>query len=1641
MSRYKYCLRHIIFLCLFLLPLLSGHPLTLFEEAETRLGALSPPNEIQAYQQPLTTSSSYSPYSAIPFRELPAPENAQSLLTFGNLMLIYGDYVNESHQEPVEVWVTFFQNLGFNTTISHINNLTYTSGNDLIIVTPSVGTSDASFGVSQNAAEILSNYSQPLLLLGYGHEVLDRLYGFNPVTHFIPSVERYLWSPLNSSQIFSLPHNIPLSSGRYGLYSQLVHYDAYRKTALPDKAEILGTNFDGSGVQLLWFRKLVNTPFIYYWGINQVENLNIHGKQFCENLIHWLIRPTLQQRLGNTLSNWQLPSNVTEGYWKIQGAGGFGYPLEPSLRFSYYVTNLVESFDLAVNISSFASWLNTCYNPLLGFFEDLASSQLNDRCMTTAMGVLMAKDLNILDQFNQTQISAYLASCQDAISGGFFTEIDAQQTTLAATSFALESLSALDQLSAIDVQAALDFVVACQELNPLDSEYGGFYSSASGSFSASLIDTLHALKALVQLEALDAINQTALLLFLANCEEPIGSSVFDTKYSMDSDEWILGTSCALQILSILGKLPIYNSSASRTYILTNQFPNGGWGRGDLLHDFHNSPDETWYGAQALALTGGLGTTEPTLLEYLTHCLTGWGGATEPVIFGDFLSSVDIILILWQVDGLNFLNLSAFLSYLDNCWSTSRSSFVAHQLPSSIGIDTDSPTPDRIVLETGTFGPLYHYGYSQLMAKLGLNYEPWTTRAFHIRQEIEACQTTASEYTGMLGIHHLYVGHESDLTFRFDTTCWNLLAHQGLGGLPTDLNNASAILAYLTSCLQDNATHQYFQDLAHPIFLPAQWRAADEYLAETWLGLRAYAYLNPSLSGLNGDKLAMFAKQYIHGNASLISVYYATEILYFLVEMGLNPNAFQGPDWSIIHNRLLAAFSYEGLVTEPLLPKGKWIPYLISLGLELVQRMNLLSYLDVSPILHLTQISSPLGTVALGDPFALSATVIETRWGQLPEKIQIQTLLFNTTFLSSCGINPPGSFMLQELIPVNLNALGPQNLTLLAFSPGSIPAYSITSSFCTGWGVLSLNTTFVPGTLVPRSIPLNVTINVGLAGASLPQYPIANGEVVLTLLTTSVTYTASYAGSSQYHVSIPTQNLEPTSHILHVNASVPYCNFHTKTTQIMVIVFDTTLLVENILPETPVLFDPVAIEISLNNESGTKLTGFRVTFNFTRPGDSIPYHSDSLTTNQTGLALGSWTPDKVGQWQISVKFAECEMYNASQTTTMIQVSRRPLACTINILPSSTFFIGNQTNFQIKVSDALNGSLLPNLLVGLYEGEVLLVTASTDMWGEANCQWIAGGSLGYRDLHLMITETSTHDSWVSSSLQVLLRDTTSLSVSSNSTSVYAGDTIFIELTITTGMSLTPNGTAALYWDGVLRQHVTISNGYGEITLTTQYTEITGEHLIIVLFGQLDAPDIYHESQATLLITLQGVILPTLKLTVTPLEIEDILLQPTLQIEVQLSYTNETLSLGLVANLTVQLLSQDTTLLDTFIIKTDSMGIGQLTIMTPQPGIYTITVRFEGQRGFVPCQATTPLLVRNPLNRIGGVDTSLLIWSLIVMIFGVIIGAFLFIRQQKRLNDFLSRIRPSQKTILESSHELLQFLTNQPGETSSTDSLDDD
>ncbi|MFX0169907.1 MAG: prenyltransferase/squalene oxidase repeat-containing protein [Candidatus Hodarchaeota archaeon] len=1565
-------------------------------QAKPSFQAFSSPVSEQGEELPLKPAQTF----------LPSPGSAPPL--FGDILVVYGEYVNESGQEPVTPWVTFFLNLGFNASGIHINALANAPSYDVLVVTPSVGMSGLAFGVSLSDAQHVMNTSQPILLLGYAHEVLDLLAGFNPATDFIPSLERYLWSAEPSLQIYNTPHEIPSTQGRFPLYTTHITYDAYRPNSLPVKTEVLGTNFDGSGVQLLWYRAISSNPHIYYWGLDQVGHLTDYGGFFCENLLLWLLRPTFQQRLGATLASLQLAGDVPVDYWQLHGAGGFGYPLEPSLRFTYYVTSLVSTHGLDVNTTPFGSWLHDTFNSTLGYFEDLASSQLLDRCITTSMSVLTAQYLGILYQFNISQIGDYIASCQDSITGGFFTGHGAASVNLVATRFAVEALHAIDQLNKINTSAVISFVSNCQELDSLSSEYGGFYSTSSGGIVASLMNVQDALIILSVLGELDSFDDTSLIGFLAGCEEPPDSGIFDVTRTMSSDYWVLGTALAIQILTVLNETSVFDISNGRAFIVANQYPNGGWGRGDAQHDFHNSPDETWFAVQGLAPTGGLGSCQDGLTQYLRDCSTGWGGATEPISFGDFLTSVQIISALNQADALSAVNITAFLEYLIYCWSSPRTSFTAHQLPPGVSADTDTPTPDRVAIEAATFGPLYHYAFAILTQILPLTGDPWSTWALQIRQEIEASQTFEPGYRGMFGLHHLYIGRESDLTFRFDTTCWDLLAHQRLGGHPGDLINATTVLEYLLSCLHGNTTHQYFYDSLHSVPLPEAWRIADGYLAETWLGLQAVAYLDPTCNGLDGQRIATYASQFLLSNLSLITAFYATEILYLLADIGLYPAALTLLNHDSLKTYLMDAFTYQGSIKDSSLPSGKWLPYQLDLALKLSHRLSLYPLLDCNPILNLSNIHYPSETLTIGESVSFNATANELRWNLQLANITVTANIFDTSFTNSCDPHRPGLWHIQTIIPAKVDALGPQNLTLIAIAPGAVPCYLQYTEICEVKGNITVLPSYAPGLNVPRSIPLNISVQLSLSGATPPESLLSTGNISVVIETVTSIYYLPYQDLGWYTTLIPTNTLEAKTYTLFINASAPYCTPIHTTVFLNIVVFTTNITLEQTLPAIPILFEPVTLCIRLQNDSGTPLIDYQINFNITTPGGTTPYLMDTSSTNESGTVIFSWVPNQIGQWQVDFVFTGNAMYNASEGSTSIHVNPRPLTCTIQQFPSSTLFVGNQSYVEVEVSDGLNGSRLSGLIVSLFEDTALLDTAVTNVEGQATCEWLATTPLGSRSLRIEITETTTHAQWMSN-LQFFVRDTTTATVTANTTQLFMGETLDLTIQVMASLSTPPDGMASLFWDGQWQHDFVITQGLGHTSLFIPYVTVSGDHILVVIFGHLDDPDAYTECSTSLLITVKPVIRPTLTLTVNPLEIENPLLTPIISIEVQITYTNGSLTQGLIADLTLELRAEDASLLYSMIFITNSQGFYLLELNTPPPGIYTLSVEFPGQREFAPCSRSTPLLVRVPINPINNFFSPLVLVSLAILGVGIFLGSLSFILLRKRLHQILELFTP--------------------------------
>ena len=818
----------------------------------------------------------------------------------------------------------------------------------------------------------------------------------------------------------------------------------------------------------------------------------------------------------------------------------------------------------------------------------------------------------------------------------------------------------IGQLTKINISAVIAYVDNCQELNPLNSEYGGFYSSISERLVASLINAFDALTILAHLGAQNSVDVNALLAFLSTCEESPGSGIFDTRVSMSADEWVLGTANTIQILTLLGKTDLFNTSNGRNFILVNQYPNGGWGRGDPLHDFHNSPDETWYAVQGLILTGGLASSRDGLTSYLSDCCTGWGGATEPISFGDFLTGAHIISALNQVDALSAIDITAFLNYLQFCWSSPQTSFTAHQHPPGVGTDTDTPTPDRLVVESGTFGPLYHYTYASLSQILQLTGDPWITQNLQIRQEIEASQTFEPGYAGMFGLHHLYIGRESDFTFRFDTTCWSLLAHQGLGGTPEELINATSALEYLLSCLHGNATHQYFHDSLHSIPLPEPWRVADGYLAETWMGLQALAYLDPNCLGVDGQRIATYASRFLIGEPTLITAYYAIEILYLLAEIGLEPSAPSLINRDFYKSFLMDRFTYQGSIQDPSLPSGKYQPYLVDLGLKLTNRLKLLAFLDCNPILNISNVNYPQGKLVVADPVSFSASISELRWNFQLTNITVTAIIFDSSYSNSCDPVNPGFWNLSQSIPARANALGPQNLTIVARSPGAIPAIVCYTEICEVWGNVSLYAIYQPGLEVPRSIPLNCSYQLSITGAVGIEGYLTNGNISVTISEYPDIFYPSYQGMGWYSCLIPTDQLDAVTQVLSINASVPYCHSVHITDLLNITVTATisptiTLNVDPLEIDDAFLSPIITIEVYLTYTNGTHTLGIPADLTFELRADNSSLISGfGINTDNLGYCIFEIETPSPGIYTVGVEFPGRQQFRSCSRFTLLIV---------------------------------------------------------------------------------------------------------------------------------------------------------------------------------------------------------------------------------------------------------------------------------------------------------------------------------------------------------------------------------------------------
>jgi hypothetical protein len=391
-----------------------------------------------------------------------------------------------------------------------------------------------------------------------------------------------------------------------------------------------------------------------------------------------------------------------------------------------------------------------------------------------------------------------------------------------------------------------------------------------------------------------------------------------------------------------------------------------------------------------------------------------------------------------------------------------------------------------------------------------------------------------------------------------------------------------------------------------------------------------------------------------------------------------------------------------------------------------------------------------------------------------------------------------------------------------------------------------------------------------------------------------------------------------------------------------------------------------------------------------------------TTNASGVAVCRWTPTIAGQWIVVYDFEGFDQYGACSNESGVGVGRRPSHCTAEWVSPSQLFVGNHSLLLVTAVDGLNSSALAGRIVSFYEGATLLHTTFTNATGHATYSWVVAAPLGTRQFRAEVSETPSHEGWISAELSLAVRTTTVVTITSCTPQLYLGENGQIEVLIVTPMTDAPNGTASVYWDGVWQLDFVVVKGTGNTPFVVSYTDVSGEHLLTILFGHLDAPDVYAPCDVSFVVEVLPVFIPTLAIAVCPPEIADFRAVATISVDVRLTYRNGTKIHGLAVNVTLQLVAGDGTIALQLLALTDAAGSAHWILSTPQPGSYLFKVHFAGVRGFAPATAMAPLTIRIPLDLILSQALPLTLASLVIIVVGLLTAGFVFLRLQNRADQ---------------------------------------
>ncbi|KAF8346697.1 rab geranylgeranyltransferase [Amanita rubescens] len=130
----------------------------------------------------------------------------------------------------------------------------------------------------------------------------------------------------------------------------------------------------------------------------------------------------------------------------------------------------------------------------------------------------------------------------------------------------LTALSIMGHPDALDREEMIDFVMSCW-----DEEAGGF--GAHPDHDAHLLSTLSAIQILIMQDALDRLNMDRVVNFILSLQQPSGVFAGDSFGEIDTRFLY----CAVNALSLLGKLHLLDKDKTVAYIVRCRNFDGGFG--------------------------------------------------------------------------------------------------------------------------------------------------------------------------------------------------------------------------------------------------------------------------------------------------------------------------------------------------------------------------------------------------------------------------------------------------------------------------------------------------------------------------------------------------------------------------------------------------------------------------------------------------------------------------------------------------------------------------------------------------------------------------------------------------------------------------------------------------------------------------------------------------------------------------------------------------------------------------------------------------------------------------------------------------------------------------------------------------------